>query len=255
MLPVVRHILRNASLLEHVKLLFSSSVEGDIFDVANAYRNGRLYEDSAATTLAVPGGVVGAIRGEMGRYLPLQATGASKAILQSDGHRYWMETDGTKQLSFTLNSALGNVVMIAAIRPASVSGTQAIISNFTNSDADGQSELQLLDTAARYLYRRAGGNQAPSAGTLSVGVDAVVDGQYSAALTQGVVGVNGIDGAASTPLAKVGNGMNVQLLARGTSGNPFTGRVYSMAIVGVPPSTSAVSALRRWAAKSAGMSF
>lgn len=247
-----RTLLLDTEPLQRALKQLTPTTEGAPFDLRWSARRGTVWTDSSATIFARPGDPIGAVLDARGRYIATQATGSAKPILQTDGNRWWCDSDGTKQLAFALSSPLGNAVLMAAVRPAVLAGTQTIISNFSNNDTDGQSELQLLDTAVRYLYRRTGGNQAPSAGALTAGVDVVLDGTYSSAATQGVSAVNGIEGGASTPLAKVGTGTAVQLLARGASGTPFDGRVYAMAIVGMNPVAPGLGVLRRWAAHAAG---
>lgn len=378
----VRQLLLSQSDIQRLRSAIGAA-EGEIFDVARSLNLGEMWEDTARTTQSSMNGVVGSIRGVLGRYYAEQSTGAAKPILRgtpagpdlvsngtfaSDtvwnkgagwsigsgvatgtaaatsltqavaftaGHvyrltftvtaytsgsvtprltggstvtgtartatgtyeshltalsgndtlgflgtaftgsidnvslydvtagqvvaPYWLESDGTKYLSFTMATAVDGVLALAACRRDASPASAEILSNRASSidDTSGQWGLQSISTTNyRFVIRVAGGTNGPTMGfSPAEGTDTIFDGTYDASQPRVAVAVNGVSGGAIAA-TKVGSNKEITLLARSSVGaNPWTGRLYCALIAGINPSGSQLALARQWAASRSGVTL
>lgn len=231
--------------------------EGAVFDVAAAFARNAIWEDSARTTPASVDGPVGSIQDELLRYYAEQATSGARPILRMDGAgKYWLESDGTKWLSFSVPAPLDGTFLAAACRPDGGTTFGDIVGCFNNNDTNGGMCLTWDNNSGsgqiRSLYRTAGASTSVGTGPngAPAGNDWVADSVYASSAADLLV--NGVS-YGSTTGTKIGASKTYTLMARTAGGTALTGRLYAALVGAVNPNASQRDAVRQWAAQRAGV--
>lgn len=166
---------------------------------------------------------------------------------------YWLESDGTKWMGYTMSSPLLDELKIVGVRYTDVSGAfKSPLSTLIGDNVGGQSALdRRVSGEAQYAFRVTGTNAFAVGGMLGAGVDHVQDGRWSSALNEAIAGVNGALAASQTGV-KIGTNTVVTVMARAGGSNGVIGRLYCDAEFGGYPTPSELLTFRQWAASRSG---
>lgn len=216
-----------------------------------------LFQDAAATVPVVADGdPVGHVADLSGNGFHLTASGTDRPVYRTDGTRHWLQA-GNSRLSIASRLTLGvnpDLTIAAACNPEVLTGSWEALWHLGTETATGTLIGTLRDSGTGFLH--ANGNRLFS--PLLPDADRVVSWRRQAGSGYGAqeLFLDGLEEAviseANPDNTPADTGAGFQLFDRVIGGQPFTGRLYGLAVFAASLPDRGVSDVAAWMAAKQG---